>query len=419
MNTVQPPIVSDFTPSIAQISREQFNEVEVHYLHDSNCEICKIEWVFETGTSNQNKSLQANFAVNLLLEGTPEYNSKQFAQKLDELGAYFGVECGKDYSSFVLHVLYSNLEEALDMIYPIFIEPTLDEVEFNNFLSESKQEFEHNLHNTGFIARQKLRRQLYNGHVYGKLASIKSFNNINLADIKEYASKNILQKEYKLFLSGKIDEKVLKLLKTKITTSGKLGTSSTTSLGEIIPKSGLNLLHHDTAKQDAVRLGINIPNQGHPDFLILNLINTILGGYFGARLMQNIREEKGWTYGINSSIVPGKHVCSLMIGTDVLQNKGQDCITEIKKEINLLQDNTISDKELSKVSAYIKGNLLRSFDGVFQQMDRYQSTYLFGLTTQHYLDYMNLLSTVSAKGIQEVAKKHLNTEMFTEVLVSK
>ncbi|MFT6747044.1 MAG: zinc protease [Glaciecola sp.] len=419
MSAFQPPIVSDFTPSIAKISTEQFGDVDVHYLHDENCEICKVEWVFETGTSNQNKSLQANFAVNLLLEGIPQYNSKQFAQKLDELGAYFGVECGKDYSSFTLHVLDSNLTEALDLIYPIFIEPTLDEIEFNNFLTESRQDFEHNLHNTGFIARQKLRRQLYDGHVYGNLASLKSFDEINLNDIKDFAKNNILQKKYKLFVSGKVDDKVLGLLKSKIANNGLLGSIPAVSIQVATSITGLNKLTHDTAKQDAVRLGINVPNQDHPDFLILNLINTILGGYFGARLMQNIREEKGWTYGINSSIVPGKQVCSLTIGTDVLQNKGHDCIVEIKKEIKILQNKLVSEQELLTVSAYIKGNLLRSFDGVFQQMDRYQSTHLFGLTNEHYLDYMSLLNTVSAKDIQSIANKHLNVDSFTEVMVTK
>jgi zinc protease len=418
MSIIQPPITSDFIPSIAKILVEQFGDVEVHYLNDENCEICKIEWIFETGTSNQSKSLQANFAINLLLEGTPQHNSKQFAQKLDELGAYFGVECGKDYSSFTLHVLDSNLEQALDLIYPIIIEPLLIQEEFDNLLTESKQEFEHNLHNIGFIARQKLRRQLYTGHVYGKLASSESFDEITLSDITTYAATNILQKVYKLYLSGKVNDNVLQLLKSKVEAGGKLEIIPTVSFNQMTSQSGLTVLNHESAKQDAVRLGINIPNQDHPDFLVLNLINTVLGGYFGARLMQNIREEKGWTYGINSSIVPGKQVCSLMIGTDVLQNKGQDCIDEIKKEIKLIQNEAISDQELFKVSAYIKGNLLRSFDGVFQQMDRYQSTHLFGLTTQHYLDYMNLLNTISAKDIQEVANKHLNTSDFTEVIVS-
>jgi zinc protease len=352
------------------------------------------------------------------LEGTQEYNSKQFAQKLDELGAYFGVDCGKDYSSFTLHVLNKNLEEALNLIYPIFIEPVFDPNEFENLVIESKQDFEHNLHNTGFIARQELKKLMYQGHPYGKLADMKSFDKITLQDIKEYATKNILQKKYKLYLSGKVDHTVLQLLENKIKSNGKLENTSTTPLIKTSSISGLTSLTHGVAKQDAVRIGLNIPNQDHPDFLTLNLINTILGGYFGARLMQNIREEKGWTYGISSSIVPGKQVCSLMIGTDVLLDKGEDCIAEIKKEVNLLRNTPVSDQELSTVNSYIKGNLLRSFDGVFQQMDRHQSTHLFGLTTQHYTDYMKLLNTVTPKQIQEVTNRHLDPSTFTEVLVS-
>lgn len=418
MSTIQPPITSHFTPSIAQINTVQFGQVQVHYLHDHNCEICKIEWVFKTGSSNQSKSLQANFTANLMLEGIRGYNSKQFAQKLDELGAYFGIECGKDYSSFTLHVLASHIDEALDLICPIFIEPALTQGEFDNLVIESRQEYEHNLHNSGFLARQKLRKDLYNNHPYGKLASKSSYDQINLQDVKDYANNNFLGKQYSLFLSGKVSESVLSSIQTKIAESGKL-TMIPAIVGSTAKSiTGLTRINHNTAKQDAVRMGINVPGQSHKDFLTLNLLNTILGGYFGARLMQNIREEKGWTYGINSSITPGTQICSLTIGTDVLNGKGDECIDEIKKEIRKLQEVKISSQELEKVSAYTKGNLLRSFDGVFQQMDRFQSAHLFGLTTEHYLDYMALLNEVSNDAIQNVANKYLNIDDFTEVIVS-
>jgi zinc protease len=418
MSITHPPITSNFTPSIAQITTVQFGQVEVHYLHDHNCEICKIEWVFKAGSSNQNKSLQANFAANLMLEGVPGYNSKQFAQKLDELGAYFGIECGKDYTSFTLHILDSHLDAALNLIYPIFVQPTLLQEEFDNLVIESRQEFEHNLHNSGFLARQKLRKNLYHDHSYGNLASRSSYDEINIQDIKDYAVNNFLGKQYSLFLSGKVSDSVLSSIQTKITESGDLVKIPNIVVTGAESITGLTLINHNTAKQDAVRMGINVPKQTHEDFLTLNLLNTILGGYFGARLMQNIREEKGWTYGINSSITPGTQICSLTIGTDVLNGKGEACIAEIKKEIKKLQEVKISSEELEKVSAYTKGNLLRSFDGVFQQMDRFQSAHLFGLTTEHYLDYMKLLNTVSSDSIQNVANKYLALDGFTEVIVS-
>ncbi len=416
--TSQPTITSDYRPTPAAVNTIQCGEVTMHYLDDPNCEICKIEWVFNAGTANQNKSLQANFTINLMLEGTPNYNSKQFAQKLDELGAYFGVECGKDFCSFTLHVLSSNLQESLDLIYPIFSEPLMEQKEFDHLLHESKQEFEQNLHDPGFLARQKLRKELHHNHPYGKLASKESYEHITLVDITQYADKHILKTKHEIYLSGKVNTEVLNAVQNKITESGKLKLQEVLPVIPVSPRRGLFSIHHENAKQDSVRLGINIPNHHHNDFLTLNLINTILGGYFGSRLMQNIREEKGWTYGVNSSITPGKQLCFLTIGTDVLQEKGERCIFEVKKELKKIQEKAINTKELQKVSAYISGNLLRSFDGTFQQMDRFQSTHIFGMTTAHYIHYMKFLKEVSPAQIQEAANKHLNLESFTEVLVS-
>lgn len=414
---VQPPIVSDFTPSIATVQQTSYNGILVHYLNDKNCEICKLEWVFSSGTVHQSKNLQANFAANLLLEGTQNLNSKAFAQKLDEYGAYFGVEVGKDHTNFTLHVLAENLEKALEIIFPIFTHPALKQEEFNNYLLESKQEYEHNLHNSGFVARQELRKKLYSGHPYGQLASINSFDEITLTDVKQYASNYLVNKKFELFVSGKADETVLKSIQTKIEGLNFSVIPVSEKQQNCLSKIGLSEIKHATAKQDAVRIGINIPNQSHPDFLTLNLVNTILGGYFGARLMQNIREEKGWTYGINSSIVPGKELCSLFISTDVLQGKGRDTVAEIKKEIALLQEKELSKEELNQVCAYIKGTLLRSFDGVFEQMDRFQSAYLFGLSTDHYLDYMDLLNNISPNAITKACKNLLNIDGFSEVIV--
>lgn len=418
MSKAQPSIVSDYAPSIAEVSKTHFGDIAIYYLHDPNCDICKIEWVFETGTSKQDLSLQASFATNLLLEGTKDYNSKQFAQKLDELGAYFGVECGKDYTSFTLHVLNYNLKEALELIHPIFVEPTLDKIEFDKLLIESRQEFEHNLHNAGFLARQKLRQNLYLDHPYGKLAELTSYEQIKHSDIISYVSKNILGKQYKLFLSGDASDKVLSTLEKIVSSHNQLSAYAKENQFKINSKLGLTKITHKPAKQDSIRMGFNIPDQSHHDFLKLNLLNTILGGYFGARLMQNIREEKGWTYGINSSISPGKHACSLLIATDVLSGKGEACMEEIKNEFEKLQNDLISPRELNNVISYVRGNLLRSFDGVFQQMDRFQSTHLFGLDTQHYLDYLELLNSITRGSIQDTAKKHLISDSITKVLVS-
>lgn len=416
----QPKITGDFHPTLSTISKTNINGIDLYYLNDENCELVKIEWVFEAGTVFQNQSLQASFAADLLLEGTTENSSNDFARKLDELGAYFNSECGKDYTSFTLYVLEQHLQKALAIIYPIFTTPLFSDEDFNDHLIEAKQDFEKNQRVSAYIARTHLRKNIYHNHPYGILATIESYKDINKMACLDYAKAYFLEKRHQIFISGKATESVLKVIESEINLiSWKPSSPKNINNTALSPIKGTIVVPHKTAQQESVRMGINIPSAYEKDYLNINLANSILGGYFGSRLMQNIREEKGWTYGINSSILPGKLATSLFISTDVLAGKGQDCITEIHKEINTLKTELISKEELQKVTAYIKGTLLRGFDGVFEQMDRFQSCLLNNLEQTHHLDYLELIKTIEPEVIQSTFKTYFNEEDFTQVIVNK
>ena len=149
-----PKIHDSYRAVIAPIQSWESDGHRWYSLHDSDCEIVKLELVFHAGTSIQQKSLQASFTSDLLLEGTQSNNSRSFSRKLDEIGAYFSSECGRDYSSFTLHVLVKHLETALELVGEIFRTPALSEEEFEHHLFEAKEEFKHNCAQSPFLAKQ-------------------------------------------------------------------------------------------------------------------------------------------------------------------------------------------------------------------------------------------------------------------------
>ena len=416
----QPIIHSTFKPVFAQVKSTKLGAITSYYLNDPKCDICKIEWLFPVGTKNQDKPLVANACANLLLEGTIHLNSRDFSTRLDELGAYFNVECGKDFTTFTLHVLTNQLKEALTIVLPILNKPTLSEVEFANLKTELKQDFEQNLQKGSYVAQQKLMNSLFPNHPYGKTAKLEDFDLLELSDIKKFANQHFINQKFTLYLSGNSDENVLAILKDEI---GKLSILNNLEKPEnsllVESLKGVQKIKHQFAQQDSLKLGQIIPNYSHKDFSEISIVNTILGGYFGSRLMQNIREEKGWTYGISSSIVPSVDACYLIISSDILQNKGMEALDEIKTEILSLHHELVPIEELNAVKSYLKGNLLRSFDGVFEQMDKFISVNLFGLTQQHYLEYMDLLDNITPEDIQNIAQKYFKPENLTQILVQK
>lgn len=414
----QPVIHHSFHPDLAQIDKKTIGDITLYFLNDPKCEICKLEWIFPVGTKHQNLPLQANVCTNLLTEGTQKISALDFSTRLDELGAYFNVEPGRDYTTFTLHVLSAQLPEALVIIQEIFENPLLGQKEFDTLLLELRHEFEQNSQKGGFVAQQKLMNLLFPSHPYGITSSLESFNDLSLQDIKEFAHEHFINQSFDLYFSGNASAENLRLLENfyqnkKLKQKQKRGFPLVVSSQKAEAK-----INKTTAQQDSLRMGQIAPNYQHQDFLALSIVNTIFGGYFGSRLMQNIREDKGWTYGISSSIIPCTDACYLVVACDVNLGKGEAAIKEIEKEMQLMQNEAISKEELAAVKAYLKGNLIRSFDGVFEQMEKFISVNLFDKTQQHYLDYMNLLDKITPSEIQEVAKKYLIPQKFSTVLVS-
>ena len=169
--------------------------------------------------------------------------------------------------------------------------------------------------------------------------------------------------------------------------------------------------------QSSIRIGRRLFNKTHPDFLKMQMMNTLLGGYFGSRLMSNIREEKGFTYGIHSAMSSLIHDGYFFISTEVGSAVANDALKEIYKEINRLRNELIPDEELELVKNYLSGKILAGLDGPFRLADYYQGLIIYGLDIDYIHKLLRTIKTVTAKELKDLANKYLNTEEMYEVVV--
>ncbi len=160
-------------------------------------------------------------------------------------------------------------------------------------------------------------------------------------------------------------------------------------------------------------------NRSHPDFPAFQVLNTVLGGYFGSRLMANIREDKGYTYGIGSGAASLKHAGYFFIATEVGADVCQNALTEIYKEIELLRTEKISEDELNLVRNYMLGSLLGSLENIFSHADKFKNLYFSNLSYDYYSKYIDTVKNISAERIQEIAQSYLVPSSFVEVVVGK
>ena len=173
------------------------------------------------------------------------------------------------------------------------------------------------------------------------------------------------------------------------------------------------------AMQSAIRIGRRLFNKTHSDYFGMQILNTVLGGYFGSRLMSNIREDKGYTYGIGSGMASLLHDGFFYISTEVGVDVTKATLIEIYKEIEKLQNELISESELDLVKNYMLGTFLRSVDGPFAMSEKFTAIKDYGLTNEFYHTYVNHIKQVKAEELLILAQKYLNKNDLSELVVGK
>jgi zinc protease len=173
------------------------------------------------------------------------------------------------------------------------------------------------------------------------------------------------------------------------------------------------------ALQSAIRMGLPAITRAHADFPALQVLNTVLGGYFGSRLMANIREDKGYTYGIGSGISSLNKGGAWFIASEVGADVCKAAVIEIEKEINLLKTELIPDEELSLIRSYMLGSLLGSLENVMSHADKFKNIYFAGLGYDYYDRYTQVIKTVTAEELLQLANKYLEQDKFYKVIVGK
>jgi len=386
------------------------NGIPVYIFNTGSQNIVSIEIMFDAGSFNQSKPLVASCTNALLMEGTSKYSSQQINEAVDFYGAFLQTDISKDVASIALYALNKQLHNVLPYLKEVLLNPTFPEHELQTHLSRIKQQFLVNLEKNSSIARREFLNVLYGDkHPYGRKAKVEFFDQIYREDLVQFWAKNYTSKNCKIFLAGKITAEVFKSIDSSISLNNLTKPSSAKKFKHFIEKPN--------SVQSAIRIGKRTIGKSHHDFAKLQVVNTILGGYFGSRLMSNIREDKGYTYGIGSFISPQKHDSYFGISTEVGADMSQKAISEIYKEIEFLRTTLVSDLELNLVKSYLMGELLKSVDGPFSLAERWKGIILFDLDKSYFDSLTNTILNITPFEVRDIAEKYLGSNDLYEVVV--
>ncbi len=397
------------------------NNIPVHVINAGTQDIVKLDLIFEAGIWFQSKMVQASTTSSLLNSGSKNYTEMQIAEKLDYYGAYLDFNVDRDFAHITLFTLKKYFAETIKILDDIIKNPTFKEQEFSTSINKKKQQFIVDNSKVKTIAGREFAKLLFGtSHPYGVMAELKDFDNIKINDLKQFHKDFYTADNCKIIISGKIDKDVFNQLNSYLGNNwnGKRKITDN-EFNFKTSKQKENIILKDDAVQSALRIGRVMFSRNHPDYMGMQVLNTVLGGYFGSRLMKNIREDKGYTYGIGSVVLPMKHNGYFAIVSEVNASVCKDAVNEIYKEISILRDELISNDELQLVKNYIKGDLIKSFDGPFAIADKYKLLVENNLTPKYFDEFINGINNITNTDLIKIAQKYLNTDGLVDVIAGK
>ncbi|MDG2164839.1 MAG: pitrilysin family protein [Flavobacteriales bacterium] len=392
------------------------NSIEVYVMEGGGHELCRLDMVFEAGSKFQNKTLQASMCNAMLFEGTVKKKGEEIHESLDFYGAYTQLDINSDRAVVTLY----TLNKYFDKVLPIFIDAiknaAFSEDEFKVILAQKKQSFIINSEKVEFNARNTFFNTLFDDHPYGCSASIEDFEYISQEDLVNFHDAYYKKAAMKVYVAGMMPKNGEAILNQYL---GTWELKKMPSLQKYYAEVKNDKIHiaKDGALQSAIRIGRVCFNSQHKDYHQLKFLSVVLGGYFGSRLMSNIREDKGLTYGIGSICIHQEESGYFSISTEVKGEGTQLALQEIYYELRRLREELISVEELSLVKNYIMGQILNSADGPFAQASLLKNMHVQGVGFEFYDSYQTILDNIDAQALQDLARKYLKEEDLCEIVV--
>jgi zinc protease len=423
LSRTQPPPIKDAVEFDLKLKPYQKfvldNGIPVYYFNGGAEEVMMVDMVFYAGNDNEEQNLVANATSFLLKNGTTQKSALQINEHFEYYGAYLNRACHNETANITLHCLSKHLNELLPVMHEIVTDSVFPERELEIYKQNSKQQLSVNLKKCDFIATRLIDKYLFGfEHPYGKYSTAEAYDALSATLLQNYFKRYYLHGNCTIFAAGKLPADFEAQLNKQF---GSMQVNQRLDFKKHVPhpatEKKYRIENDPAAVQGAIRLARPFPSRHHPDYKNVVVLNTLFGGFFGSRLMGNIREDKGYTYGIHSYIPNHIQQTAWVISTEAGKDVCEATIEEVYKEMDILKTELVDEEELLLVKNYIIGSNLGDIDGPFHIINRWKNLILHGKDENHFYEAINAVKNVTAKELMDLANKYFIKEDFYELIV--
>lgn len=417
--TVAPPLREIDSIALPAIERLQLsNGIPVWRINAGTQELIKLELLFDAGRWQEPQRAIAAATVKMLLEGSSRKSAQQIAEAFEFYGATINVDAAIDYSTITLYCLTRHLPSLLPLLHEIIYEPAFPQHELDTHIRNSKQRLMVSLEKVDFLAHKEFNERLYGtDHPNGYTTSLDDYDRVQVELMKQFHQAAYVNGRFRLIAAGRVSDESLKLIDEYFGKTALPPANGSQPIREPRPAPGKKFfVEKSDAVQSAIRIGKQLVNKTHPDFPKLRVLNTVLGGYFGSRLMQNLREDKGYCYGVHSGIASFLRAATFFVTTEVGRPVTQSALQEIYKEIRRLRTEPVPQEELKIVKSYMLGVMLGDVDGPLNLSEIIRGLIVFGLDESYFEGLVEQTKSAAPEELMHLAEKYLDPDSMIEVV---
>lgn len=398
------------------------NGVDVYLINMGTEDTLMINWVFYAGNSYEKKNTVAAATNFLLKNGTSRLKAFEINEHFDFYGAYLNRAAYNETSELTLHCLSKHTGELIPVVAELVQDSVFPEEEIAIYTQNAKQRLKLGLQKSDFVAGRLIDAYLFGEkHPYGKFSRLEDYDMVERKDLLDFHHQQYREGNAVIFVAGKIPSGLIQQLESAFGNlplrNHRHAHNGPVYAIEPSAEKKHHVVNDEQGVQSAIRIARHFPNRHHPDFQKCLVLNNVFGGFFGSRLMANIREEKGYTYGIYSYMMNHVHQSAWLISTEAGREVSEATIREVYKEMQDLRESEIDEEELQVTRSYMIGSILGDIDGPFHIAGRWKNLVLNGLDESYFENSIRLIKSVTPRELHELANKYLVPESFYELQV--
>jgi len=416
-----PPKIKDIAAlQLPPVARGQLsNGVPYYHIALGTQPVSKVEIVFQAGHVYEQAQLVAGATLRMLREGTRNYHAAQIAEQLDFYGLTLRLSSGLDTSSIILYCLNKHLSKALPILADMISAPSFPERELAAYKQRRIRQLDIDLKQNDKLADRQIAELIFGTHhPYGYNNSAAGYQALECGQLSAHHRRLYHRQNCTIFISGPLSQELMKLLDEHLSPAiSSTGSPASAKLPQPPSTAEQQFIRLPGTLQASIRLGRRLFNRQHQDYKGMYVLNNILGGYFGSRLMANLREEKGYTYNIYAALDAMRFDGSLQVGTEVALGYVEDTRRQIFLEMERLQQELVAPEEMQMVRNYLLGTFLTMLDGPFNVSEVVRTLVLDELPLSYFEELVDTVRAITAEEIRVLAQKYLQKKDMWEVIV--